>query len=173
MLALPSSACPLERLLDPTTLGDHVDRLYRAAWALCGSAADAEDLVQDTFERVLRRPRFMRRDDDLGYLLRILRNTYLTRRRDRSRRPQESAIPEEFELAETRTSGSPEAALEIGEVYAAIAALSDDARDVLVAVDVAGLSYKEAAASLGVPEGTIMSRLYRARQQVVKRVDGG
>ena len=42
------------RVLDPAGLGDHVDRLYRAAWALCGSREDAEDLVQDTFARVLR-----------------------------------------------------------------------------------------------------------------------
>jgi RNA polymerase sigma-70 factor (ECF subfamily) len=163
----------MERLLDPATLGDHVDRLYRAAWALCGSASDAEDLVQDTFERVLRRPRFMRREDDIGYLLRVLRNTYLTRHRTRSRRPQETAIPEDFELAETRTSTRPDEALEASEVYRAIASLSDDHRDVLVAVDVVGLSYKEAADALKVPEGTIMSRLYRARVQVARVVDAG
>ena len=45
------------RVLDPAALGDHVDRLYRAAWALCGSREDAEDLVQDTFARVLAKPR--------------------------------------------------------------------------------------------------------------------
>jgi hypothetical protein len=45
-------------------LGDHMDRLYRAAWALCGSREDAEDLVQDTYTRVLARPRFLRRDHD-------------------------------------------------------------------------------------------------------------
>src|SRR5689334_6955783 len=69
------------RRLDPETLGAHVGRLYRAAYGLCGSRADAEDLVQDTYERVLRRPRFVRRDDDLGYLLRVLRNTWVSSRR--------------------------------------------------------------------------------------------
>jgi RNA polymerase sigma-70 factor, ECF subfamily len=44
---------------------------------------------------------------------------------------------------------------------------------VLVAVDVTGLSYKEAAKALRIPEGTVMSRLYRARQQVVRKIDGG
>ena len=58
-----------ERLLDPETLGDHLDRLFRAAWALCGSREDAEDLVQDTYARVLARPRLLRNDEDLGYLL--------------------------------------------------------------------------------------------------------
>jgi len=58
--------------LEPSRMADHRARLYRAAYALCGSRHDAEDLVQDTYERVLRRPRFVRRDRDLAYLLRVL-----------------------------------------------------------------------------------------------------
>ena len=73
---------------------------------------------------------------------------------------------------EQRTGAQPERAIEAAEVYEVIAALADDFRDV-VAVDVAGLSYKEAADALGTREGTVMSRLYRARQQVVRRVEGG
>ncbi|MBV8946964.1 MAG: RNA polymerase sigma factor, partial [Solirubrobacterales bacterium] len=69
------------RPLDPESLGSHVARLYRAAYGLCGSRQDAEDLVQDTFERVLRRPRFLRRDEDVVYLLRVLRNTWISSRR--------------------------------------------------------------------------------------------
>src|SRR2546430_11451579 len=69
------------RVLDPECLGDHVDALYRAAWALCGSRQDAEDLVQDTLLNVLKRPRLLRKDNDLGYLLRALRNTYSSRYR--------------------------------------------------------------------------------------------
>ncbi len=64
-------------------------------------------------------------------------------------------------------------ALEAGELYAAIAALPGDFRDVLVAVDITGLSYKEAARALRIREGTVMSRLYRARQQVVRQIEGG
>jgi RNA polymerase sigma-70 factor (ECF subfamily) len=67
----------------------------------------------------------------------------------------------------------PQAALEARELYAAVAGLPDDFRDVLVAVDVAGLSYKEAATALRVREGTVMSRLYRARQQIVRLLEGG
>jgi RNA polymerase sigma-70 factor (ECF subfamily) len=67
----------------------------------------------------------------------------------------------------------PEAALEASELYAAIAALPGDFRDVLVAVDVTGLSYKEAARALRIREGTVMSRLYRARQAVVRTVTAG
>ncbi len=69
------------RTLDPQSLTQHVDRLYRAAWALCGSREDAEDLVQETFARVLARPRVLNGDDELYYLMRVLRNTFLTSRR--------------------------------------------------------------------------------------------
>lgn len=156
----------MERQLDPATLGDHLDRLYRAAWALCGSREDAEDLVQDTYARVLARPRFLRGEDDLGYLLRVLRNTFLNRLRTQSRRPRTAELPEGREFVEQRTTTQPEAALAAKEVYEAISALPDDFRDVVVAVDVAGLSYREAAELLRAREGTIMSRLYRARQQI-------
>jgi RNA polymerase sigma-70 factor (ECF subfamily) len=160
----------MERPLDPARIGDHVDRLYRAAWALCGSREDAEDLVQETYARVLGRPRLLRKDDDLGYLLRTLRNTFLTQRRSESRRLRPDPLPDQLDLVADPHARQPQAALEAGELYAAIAALPDDFRDVLVAVDVAGLSYEEAARSLRIPNGTVMSRLYRARREVVRRV---
>ena len=77
------------RTLDPKSLSQHIDRLYRAAWALCGSREDAEDLVQETFARVLRRPRLLHSEDDIGYLLRVLRNTFLSGRRAAARRPRD------------------------------------------------------------------------------------
>jgi len=162
----------MERTLDPARLGDHLDRLYRAAWALCGSREDAEDLVQETYARVLARPRLLRHDDDLGYLLRALRNTFLTQKRTERRRLRPDPLPEQLDLVADPEAREPQAALEAGELYAAIAALPDDFRDVLVAVDVTGLSYKEPARALRIREGTVMSRLYRARRQVVRRVDG-
>ena len=139
----------MERTLDPARLGDHIDRLYRAAWALCGSREDAEDLVQETYARVLARPRLLRNEDDLGYLLRALRNTFLNQKRAESRRLRPDPLPDQLDLVADPQRASPEAALEAGELYAAIAALPDDFRDVLVAVDVAGLSYKEAARASG------------------------
>jgi len=162
-----------EHLLDPARLGDHIDRLYRAAWAFCGSREDAEDLVQETYARVLARPRLLRNEDDLGYLLRVLRNTFLTKRRTESRRLRTAPLPDELDLVADPRAREPQAALEAAELYAAVAALSDDFRDVLVAVDITGLSYKEAAQALRIREGTVMSRLYRARRQVVRRVEGG
>jgi RNA polymerase sigma-70 factor (ECF subfamily) len=162
----------MERLLEPARLGDHLDRLYRAAWALCGSRTDAEDLVQETYARVLARPRVLRNDDDLGYLLRTLRNTFLTTMRSENRRLRPEALPDQLDVLVDPQARDPHAALEAAELYAAVAALPDAFRDVLVAVDVTGLSYKEASRVLGIREGTVMSRLYRARQQIVRQLEG-
>ena len=74
------------RELDPNSLGDHLDRLYRAAWALTGSREDAEDLVQDTYMKILARPRFLRGEEDLWYLMRTLKNVFLSQRRTLARR---------------------------------------------------------------------------------------
>jgi RNA polymerase sigma-70 factor (ECF subfamily) len=155
-----------ERELDPQALGDHIDRLYRAARALCGSREEAEDLVQETFARVLRRPRTLRADNDVGYLLRALRNTFLSTRRTASRRPRTELCADQLEFIEDRHAVRAEASVEAAEVYAAISKLPDDFRDALVAIDVLGLSYREAAYALGVREATITTRLYRARQRV-------
>jgi RNA polymerase sigma-70 factor (ECF subfamily) len=158
------------RPLDPERLTDHIDRLYRAGWALTGSREAAEDLVQETYVRVLARPRFLRHDDDLGYLLRTLRNTFLNMRRTASRRPITQPLETTAEPADQRSEWQPERAAETQMVHAAIAQLSDDFRDVLVAVDVAGLSYREAAKALGVREATVTTRLFRARQRVAQRL---
>jgi RNA polymerase sigma-70 factor (ECF subfamily) len=166
----PAESRGVERLLDPGRLGDHIDRLYRAAWALSGSREDAEDLVQETYARLLARPRLLRNEDDIGYLLRALRNTFLNQKRSESRRLNPAPLPDQLDLVPDARARQPQAALETAEVFAAVAALPDDFRDVLVAVDIAGLSYKEAARALRIREGTVMSRLYRARQQVVRIV---
>ena len=153
----PSCSGPA-RQLDPAALGDHVDRLYRAAWALCGSREDAEDLVQETFAKVLSKPRFLRNDDDLGYLLRVLRNTFVSRHRAAMRRPQSTPMPEELEPVDPSSATRPDSAVESREVFAYIASLPESFRDALVAVDVVGLSYGEAAKLLGTKEATITSR---------------
>jgi RNA polymerase sigma-70 factor (ECF subfamily) len=104
--------------------------------------------------------------------MRVLRNTFLNSRRTASRRPQVSATLEEVEAVDPRSADRPEHAIEATEVYAAIAALPDDFRLALVAVDIVGLSYAEAGRVLGAPEATITSRLHRARGRVVASVDG-
>jgi RNA polymerase sigma-70 factor (ECF subfamily) len=74
--------------------------------------------------------------------------------------------------AGARSSEDPAEAAEIRQVYDAIAELPDDFRDALIAVDVAGLSYGEAARTLKVAEGTVTSRLFRARDRVARRLAG-
>ncbi len=158
------------RILDPQSLGQHVDRLYRAAWGLCGSREDAEDLVQETFARVLSRPRVLQGDEELYYLMRVLRNTFLTSRRTASRRPVTVATLDDVVAADPKPIGRPEQAIEIQEVYATIAELPEDFRMAIVAVDVLGLSYREAARALRVREATITTRLFRARRQVARQL---
>jgi RNA polymerase sigma-70 factor (ECF subfamily) len=158
------------RHLEPEALPDHLTRLYRAAWAMCGCPEDAEDLVQETYVKVLAKPRLLKGGDEIGYLMRVLRNTYVTSLRTADRRPRTAELEDYAHPPETRTSMRPEDAFEASEVYAAVSGLPGQFRDALVAVDVAGLSYKEAAKALGTREGTIMSRLYRARQQVARQL---
>jgi RNA polymerase sigma-70 factor (ECF subfamily) len=157
---------PLRRL-DPDRVAEHLPRLYRAARAWTRSREEAEDLVQETYAGVLARPRLLRNEDELGYLLRSMRNTLISQVRARERRPQTTELVEEVAVS-GRASDNPAEAAEIREVHAAIAKLPEDFRDALVAVDIAGLSYPEAARALGVPEGTLTSRLFRARDRVAR-----
>lgn len=159
------------RRLDERRLAEHLDRLYRAAWAMCGSREDAEDLVQETYVRVLAKPRMLRDEDELGYLLRVLRNAFVSSLRTRDRRPRSGGPIDEAVVADLSAARRPAEVAEAREVFAAIAALPDDFRDALVAVDVAGLSYREAGALLGVPEATVTTRLHRARRRVVAAVE--
>jgi RNA polymerase sigma-70 factor (ECF subfamily) len=161
---LKGASATAPHVLDANRLGDHLDRLYRAALGLTGSPADAEDLVQDVCVRVLAKPRLVTNGDDLGYLLRVLRNTFVSNYRAASRRPATATAPEDLERFESPNGSDPERAFEARELYARIAELPEHQRDALVAVDLLGLSYKEAAATLDVPTGTIMSRLFRARK---------
>jgi RNA polymerase sigma-70 factor, ECF subfamily len=156
------------RALDPQSLTQHVDRLYRAAWALCGSREDAEDLVQDTFTRVLSKRRMLRGEDDLAYLMSVLRNTFFSSRRTASRRPVTGVSIEDVAVADPQPTFQPEQALDVTELYGAVARLPEDFRLALVAVDILGLSYREAADALGTREATITTRLFRARRQVVR-----
>jgi RNA polymerase sigma-70 factor (ECF subfamily) len=160
------------RRLDPETAGDHIDTLFRAACALCGSRQLAEDLVQETYVKVLARPRFMRRDDDLGYLIKALRNTWYSHlRSERTRREATDSSEQAPDELPTRTSaGDPQSSLEASAVLDALAELPQPYREAVAAVDVAGLSYAEAARALGVRQGTIMSRVYRGREQVARAV---
>jgi RNA polymerase sigma-70 factor (ECF subfamily) len=138
---------------------------------MCGSRQLAEDLVQETYLKVLSRPRLLRRDDDLGYLIKALRNTWYSHlRKERGRRAAGSADTAAEEIVDRSASGDPETSFEAGLVLDALAKLPPAYREAVAAVDVAGLSYAEASKALGVPQGTIMSRVYRGREQVAEAV---
>jgi RNA polymerase sigma-70 factor (ECF subfamily) len=160
------------RTAQPERLTAHLDRLYRAAWALCGSPHDAEDLVQETYARVLSRPRVLRRRDELPYLLKALRNTYLTGLRTASRRPRTVEVPGDDLGVFASSDAEPDVVAEHNELLATIRALPDDLREALIAVDIVGLSYREAARALGTRETTITMRLFRARQRVARGLAG-
>ena len=169
----PSEHEAESRLLDPAGLGDHVDRLYRAARAMCASREEAEDLVQAPVAQVLRKPRWLQSDDDVGYLLRVLRNTYVSARRRARRRPQASTPLDDVMWIEDSSAPRPEARLESAALYQAIGSLPDVFRDALIAVDLMGLSYGEASRALRVREGTVTTRLHRGRQRVADTLAAG
>jgi len=137
---------------------------------MSGSRQTAEELVQETYVKVLSKPRLLRREDDLGYLVKALRNTwYDFLRKERTRREATAeGVENAEELAATTPVGDPERSFEASEVLEALAELAEPYRETVAAVDVAGLSYAEAAKALGVRQGTVMSRLYRGREQVAK-----
>jgi RNA polymerase sigma-70 factor (ECF subfamily) len=161
-------ASPAARRLDPNTLGNHIHRLHRAARGLCGSKEDAEDLVQETYARVLQKPRWLRSEDDLRYLLRVLRNTHYSRLRAAGRRVRPDPLDDELDRVEDRSIPTPESELDLSEMYAMIARLPDPFRDAVVAIDLVGLSYREAAQTLRVREATITTRLHRGRQRLAR-----
>lgn len=159
---------PAPHRLDPRRVAQHLPPLFRAARAWTGSREEAEDLVQETCARVLARPRLVL-EDDLNYLMRAMHNTLASQRRTASRRPVTVELDEDLQASD-HAPGDPADAIENGEVFAAIAGLAVEFRDALVAVDVAGLSYQEAARVLGIPEGTVTSRLFRARDRLARRL---
>ena len=151
-------------MLDPNRLPQYIDRLHRAAWALCGSRSDAEDLVQETFATVLTRPRLLRNDNEIGYLLVALRNTYASHYRAAARRPATR------QLFEDDAPSVVDSNVNSRDIMQAIASAPVPYRDAVIAVDLLGMSYREAARSLHTREATIATRLYRGRQHVTTKL---
>jgi RNA polymerase sigma-70 factor (ECF subfamily) len=162
-----------QRRLEPARLESHRSRLFRAAFALSRSREDAEDLVQETYEHVLRRPRFLRNDNDDGYLLQVLRNRWHALAGSAAYRRSTPMAPDDLEwVASGVADDDGMRAVEVKLAYAAIGELSDPLRETIVAVDIVGLSYREAARALGTRTGTVMSRLFRARERVAAALEG-
>jgi len=117
--------------------------------------------------RVLSRPRVMHNDDDVAYLLTVLRNTFISEQRRARSRPA-LASDAELERIVDRSAPPPHQQAEARLVLETISALRRDFRDALLAVDVIGLRYAEAARTLGVRETTLTNRVFRARRHVVQ-----
>ena len=152
-------------VLNPHAAAEHRSRLLEVALALTGSRHLAEDMTQETYARVLAKPRKLRDGAVFPYLVRSLRNVCKDHWRSEQRRPQVigELDPEDPSM---RTDRDPQDEVIAAEVYAAVAQLPEEFRRVVSAVDIVGLSYAQAAGTLRIPPGTVMSRLSRARVQL-------
>src|SRR2546421_8586840 len=139
-----------------------IPRLRRYARALVSDRATADDLVQDTLERAWAKLHLYRRGTDLrAWLFTVMHNVHVNRvRAARSSEPLEDEMPE---LAQ---GGTQPDALLVRDLDRAIARLPADQRAVLLLVTLEDMSYDEVARTLGIPIGTVMSRLSRAREKL-------
>jgi RNA polymerase sigma-70 factor (ECF subfamily) len=158
------------------------EQVYRVARRLVGSRDDAEDLVQQTYERAFRSWRQYTPGTNLrAWLLRILTNLNIDRGRRQQRSPQTTSIDEAgdyflYNRLEASTSdGNADAdrvleRLSQDSIVDALAEVPHDFRDVIVLVDIGEFSYADAAQILDIPIGTVMSRLHRGRRILKKNL---
>jgi RNA polymerase sigma-70 factor (ECF subfamily) len=148
-------------------------RLRRFARGLTGKANDADDLVQAACERALARAHQYEAGTRFdSWMFRIVQTIWIDQVRARDVRKEDGDVAEE-RLGSDEPVRRIEARLALGEVRQAVERLPPDQRTTLMLVTVEGLSYKEAAVVAGVPVGTIMSRLARARTALQQQLDAG
>lgn len=151
-----------------------IPRMRRFCRALTANAADADDLVQDTLERALTRQEQWRAGTRLdSWVFRIAQNLWIDR--TRSRRVRGEVSDEETLLAVPGIDGrtASMARHHLRTIAEAMAAMSEEHRVVIGLVLIEGYSYREAADILGLPEGTITSRLFRARSALERSLNEG
>lgn len=159
----------------------HMDALYRTALRLTRNPLDAEDLVQEVYLRGFRfLEKFEQGTNFKAWIFRILTNTFINEYRKKARTPQHVEFEERTEnvaseaAAEQQFSAPNElrdhTQLFGDEVNAALQTLSEDFRLVIILCDIEEFAYKEIAKILGIPMGTVMSRLSRARTQLQKQL---
>jgi len=153
---------------DAESLIEQIPRLRRYARALAGDRTAADDLVQDTLERAWAKLSLFRRGTDLrAWLFTVMHNIYVNQRR--SARPG-SVLDEEMpELAQPARETDT---LVLRDLDAAIGRLPPDQREILLLVALEDMSYEEAARVVGIPIGTVMSRLARAREKLRAMLSG-
>ena len=148
-------------------LEGQIPALRRYAYALVRDHDAADDLVQDCLERALSRWYLRRADGDLrAWLFTILRNLFINAYRSRQRRNRATS-------EDAAAALDPEARLEARDALAALDQLPEEQKSLLLLIGVEDLSYDEAARVLGVPVGTVMSRLSRARQRLRGLIETG
>jgi RNA polymerase sigma-70 factor (ECF subfamily) len=147
---------------------EHLPRLRRYARALTGDVNRADDLVQDTLERALAKLDLWQPGSDLrAWLFTLMHNLFVNQ--IRIRRPQETVMEDALDEA---VSGGQMEAMHARDIHAALARLPDEQRAVLLLVGLEQFGYAEAAQVLGVPTGTVMSRLSRARERMRQMLAG-
>ena len=148
-------------------------RLRRFARGLTGSASEADDLVQAACERALAREhQFQEGTRFDSWMFRIVQTIWIDQLRARDVRKEDADVPEQ-RLGTDEPVRRVEARLALAEVRRAVDRLPAEQRTTLMLVTVEGLSYREAAEAAGVPVGTIMSRLARARIALQQQLNGG
>lgn len=169
-----STAVEFERAAVP-----HREQLLAAALRYTRNRADAEDLLQETYSRALAAwPRFQVGSNCRAWLFRILTNTFISgyrrkRRHDRFAHETGDACVAAFYGENFERAGNPEDRLTDGlgdETLNALSELGADYLDVIVRADLRGARYRDIAAELEIPIGTVMSRLFRARRQLEERL---
>ncbi len=164
-------------------VAQHLDSLYAAALRLTRNREDAEDLLQETLLKAWRSfHTFEEGTNARAWLFRILMNAHIDRYRKATREPEVSDVEDvgEFylytkvqESEQLREVGDPEKLLEgimEQEVREALESLPEYFRSVVILADLQGFSYKEIADILGIPVGTVMSRLFRGRRLLQKKL---
>lgn len=145
---------------------DHGRFMYTVAYRLAGNDEDAQDVVQESLIRVKRGLERYQPGSLEGWLARIVTNVFLDEVRRRRRRPTD-ALPDDPERVLPTSPGADEVSTQLSDdIQAALAALPDEFRVPVVLCDVADQSYEQIAASLGIPVGTVRSRLHRGRRML-------
>lgn len=142
-----------------------IPRLRRYARALTGDAARADDLVQDTLERAWGRRHLWRTGSDLrAWLFTVMHNVFLNQQR--GARPAADFVEIDESLPLPARSDGLDGQLELRDVERALAQLAPEHREVLLLVALEDMRYEDVAKVLGIPVGTVMSRLSRGRERL-------
>lgn len=153
---------------DAQSMVELIPRLRRYARALAGERSAADDLVQDTLERALAKLHLYRRGTDLrAWLFTVMHNVYVNQLR--AARPGAQLDEEMPELSQPSRASE---GLELRDLDRAIRRLPPEQREVLLLVVLEDMSYEQTAGTLGIPIGTVMSRLARAREKLRAMLSG-